>query len=313
MTQTKLEVGQEVWVRGKLLYVYGDGVLQVKFERADPMNNQIAFIESKDVLTGSAGASSEPPSVIHVALHFDADQKGWPRVAGVYSTYEAAEKRVEELGSGATQSLRLNEPVRFTSERGGSAGAASAERESDRGAPNLKRPTCSLHNRLMDNIASGGDDSAEVWQCKECAPRQAQIERQIDALMEKLRPVAGSAGLRERLEGHSFIWNDNYKARCRCGWRDDAPMGYTNAWEAWVEHVAALARETAPAGSRELKERIQIIIEMLQRILPKALTEELGISAEDTYEGSGYKSILGVLLPQIEVVLREELATNERK
>ena len=81
----------------------------------------------------------------------------------------------------------------------------------------------------------------------------------------------------------------------------------------WSEHVAALARETAPAGSRELKERIQIIIEMLQRILPKALTEELGISAEDTYEGSGYKSILGVLLPQIEVVLREELATNERK
>jgi hypothetical protein len=51
---------------------------------------------------------------VYVATWYDLEDKGWPRVAGIYSTEKLAEKRLEEVGSGAIQRLRLDEPVRFT-------------------------------------------------------------------------------------------------------------------------------------------------------------------------------------------------------
>jgi hypothetical protein len=53
---------------------------------------------------------------VYVAIHFDTEDKGWPRVSGVYSSRKLADARCEELQNGAVQRLKLDKPVRFTFE-----------------------------------------------------------------------------------------------------------------------------------------------------------------------------------------------------
>ena len=47
---SELKVGQEVLVRGRVKFLYADGIVQVQFSRKDPLNRQLAHVEPDSVL-----------------------------------------------------------------------------------------------------------------------------------------------------------------------------------------------------------------------------------------------------------------------
>jgi hypothetical protein len=43
--------------------------------------------------------------------------------------------------------------------------------------------------------------------------------------------------LRELLTKHSFTYPDSYVAKCSCGWVNNGPTTYSEAWSCWMDHL----------------------------------------------------------------------------
>jgi len=71
-------------------------------------------------------AASAPSRELFIAHHFDHEGKVF-MTAGVFSSREEAEKRVEETGSGAVQAVKLNEPVQLIASALDAAAQAMAD------------------------------------------------------------------------------------------------------------------------------------------------------------------------------------------
>jgi hypothetical protein len=223
MTQTKLEVGQRVQIEG----MYSepgpkDGFVYIWLET---LYGKISVLVPETVLTGSAGASSEP--------NLDTPSKAERLMAtatGDLSVADFSRNLADDIwaiSDGASPDkdtlramIRARLEVGLEGWRGGSAGAASAFK-------------CKARSANM-----GANDPQECdWPVCGCDPHADKV---IEALQESGHLVAsGSAGLRERLELMSeIVHNGQHHKLHVTDWR-------TCDHATCVSNRAALARETA--------------------------------------------------------------------
>jgi hypothetical protein len=58
-----------------------------------------------------------------------------------------------------------------------------------------------------------------------------------EEMRQQLAACDPEVSLEKTLTKHSFVYPDICVAKCSCGWVNDCPTSYSEAWRCWTDHI----------------------------------------------------------------------------